>query len=220
MLKLKAFVHIVESPSSADLLDGRTEGRVLSEALRLAGIPYSYNLAVDKAALEESIGPRLDAAAKACGKLPILHLSMHGDEYGVGLTSGEHLHWDDLRTMLMPLMRKMNGGLLISMSSCFGASGCRMAMYSGNDPHFWALVGNTGNAAWADAAIAYVSFYHLFFKGIPLETCVHSMCVASGDTNFQHFDGAKTKAGWDAFVASNPPLIPSVPPLPAAATKV
>jgi hypothetical protein len=75
-----------------------------------------------------------------------------------------------------------------------------MAMYQDNEPPFWALVGNTASATWADAAIAYISFYHLFFKGFDIKTCVESMKLASGDRNFVLHLGVDTKAGWDAFV--------------------
>ena len=78
-----------------------------------------------------------------------------------------------------------------------------MAMYEDSEPTFWALVGNTGSPTWADAAIAYISFYHLFFKGLPLDMCVGSMKVASNDHNFESYLGIATKAGWQAFVAAH-----------------
>jgi hypothetical protein len=99
----------------------------------------------------------------------------------------------------------MQGGLLICMSSCFGASGCRMAMYSDNEPPFWALVGNTGNTPWADAAVGYVTFYHLFFKGTGVAQCVPAMRVASGDPNFLLVSGPEAKANWLAFVQKQTP---------------
>ena len=59
----------------------------------------------------------------------------------------------------------------------------------------------SGKAAWSDSAVAYISFYHLFFKGYPIETCVESMKVASGDHNFVAQSGQKTKENWLAFVS-------------------
>ena len=194
MSDINGFVHIIESPSSTDLMDGRTEGRVLSEVLRLAAIPYCYNLTVDRAVLSDALWPRLLEARETHGREPILHLSMHGNAEGVALTSGEFLSWNNLRGLLRPLVAAMQRGLLVCMSSCFGSAGCRMAMYTDNEPHFRALVGNSASATWADAAIAYASFCHPFFKGMPLETCVESMKVASGDRNFVFFTGAQTKA--------------------------
>lgn len=212
--KLNGFVHIIESPSGIDLLDGRTEGRVLSEALRVAGIPHCYNLASDKQMLLEALGNRLASAWKSHNRLPMLHLSMHGNNDGVQLTSGEFLTWHELRNALLPAIRAMQGGLLVCMSSCFGLSGCRMAMYSDEEPPFWALVGNSGSATWADAAIAYVSFYHLFFKGFPLTTCVDSMKVASGDYQFMCFFGQETKENWQAFIQRHENEIQPMPEHP------
>jgi hypothetical protein len=76
-----------------------------------------------------------------------------------------------------------------------------MAMFADNEPPFWALVGNTGNAAWSDSAVAYICFYHLFFKGYPIERCVESMKIASADHNFIGQSGQKTKENWTAFVS-------------------
>ncbi len=75
-----------------------------------------------------------------------------------------------------------------------------MAMYEDDEPHFWALVGNSESALWSDAAIAYASFYHLFFKGLKIEVCVESMKVASGDHNFMLFMGDKMKAYGETYV--------------------
>lgn len=201
MMRDRAFVYVIESPSSRDLLDGRTEGRMLTEALRLAEIPHWYSLASDRSMFREALSERLLEAWEAHGKkVPILHLSLHGSTDGVVLTSGESLSWDELRQELMPLIRAMDGGLLVCMSSCFGSSGCRMAMYEDSEPHFWALVGNVGSALWSDAAIAYASFYHLFFKRFEIKVCVDSMKVASGDHNFRYYLGADMKIGWETYI--------------------
>lgn len=191
---------MIESPSSLDLLDDRTEGRVLKETLKIAGIPYWYSLVSDRRMIQEALGNRLLEACRYHNKLPILHLSMHGSEEGVTLTNDEFISWSDLREELLPLIRAMDGSLLVCMSSCFGTSGCRMAMYEDDEPHFWALVGNSESALWSDAAIAYASFYHLFFKGLKIEVCVESMKVASGDHNFMLFMGDKMKAYWETYV--------------------
>ncbi|HEY9596692.1 MAG TPA: hypothetical protein V6D33_03370, partial [Cyanophyceae cyanobacterium] len=50
------FVYIIESPSNVDLLHGRQEGCVLSEALRLANIPHWYSLTSDRTMLDEALG--------------------------------------------------------------------------------------------------------------------------------------------------------------------
>lgn len=73
---LKGYVHIVESPSALDLLDGRTEGRMLSEALRLAEIPFQYNVAATAEVLEQCFRQRLIEGMRAHRTHPMFHMSM------------------------------------------------------------------------------------------------------------------------------------------------
>jgi hypothetical protein len=121
---------------------------------------------------------------------------MHGNDSGVALTSEEFLSWEELHAELAPLLNAMNGGLLICMSSCFGFAGCRMAMNTSKDHAFWAIVGNSGSVDWSDAAVAYITFYHQFFKETPIEQCVRLMGEASGDKNFLQVQGHALKQSW------------------------
>lgn len=190
------FVHIIESPSADDLLDGRTEGRILSEILDLAGIPYCYSLVTNLETFDRALDERLLDAFEEYQLPPILHLSMHGDKNGIVLSDNTVLAWDGLRELLTPLNNEMEGELLICMSSCFGSSGSRMAMHEDTAQPFWALVGNKHSVSWEDAAVAYVTFYHLLFKGIPVEECVDRMKLASNDNNFGVWSGHEIKADW------------------------
>jgi hypothetical protein len=201
---IKGFVYIVESPSPDDLLDSRTEGRVLSEALDLAGIKRFYHLATSEEMFKKAIWDRLIECWKKVPDLnPIIHLSMHGNGEGIQLTDGTFIKWSSLRGILKHLTEAMEGRLLICMSSCFGGSGCRMAMHADADHPFWALVGHSDSAAWSDAAVGYVTFYHLFFKGIPLNKCVEAMRAASGDQRFMVFHGAELKKNWADWAKSD-----------------
>lgn len=198
---MNGFVYIIESPSKYDLLDRRVEGEALSKAFDLAGIPYFYSQVSDMETLFEALSSRL---SKACNyqypRVPILHFSLHGDENNVALTSGESLSWHDLRQLLLPLKRWMQGGLIICMSSCFGFSGCRMAMYNDNEPSFYALVGNTHSTTWADSAVAYINFYHRLFKGAAVEESVMAMRSGSGDNNFVVQYGQRVKTAWLQYI--------------------
>ena len=191
-----AFVNVIESPSSADLLDGRTEGRMLIESLNLAQIPNAYSLVTDRETLVTALEVRLREAARYHNKIPIMHFSMHGNAEGIQLTDGTFVAWGELRDLLSPLMQATQGTLLICMSSCAGNAGARMAMTAERQPNFWALVGNTGEATWSDAAIAFSSFYHLFFKDLDINVCVDSMKVASADHNFVINWGEQIRLNW------------------------
>ena len=197
---INGFVFILESPSDEDLLEERMEGKALSTAFNLASIPHTYNLVATKKAFTTALSWRLHEAIKSHQKAPILHISMHGNDDGVALTNGDFISWDDLRKELTPLLNNMGGGLLICMSSCYGTSGCRMAMHEDIVYPFWALIGNSKATMWADAAVAYITFYHQFFKGIQVEEAVTAMKVASGDSNFMIFSGDYVKKDWADFV--------------------
>jgi hypothetical protein len=202
----RGLVFIVESPSANDLLDDRVEGRALCSALQLAEIPHAYSLVTTRKALEDSLFerlPRLMQLPQFLDRLPILHLSMHGNNEGVGLTDGNVLTWDELRELITPLMNVMSGGLLICMSSCFGIGGCRMVMNQTADHPFWAIIGNKQDATWANAAVAYITFYHQFFKdNSVLDNCVNVMKQASGDTNFVYLSGHAVKLSWIASLTN------------------
>mgnify|MGYP000226890840 CR=1 FL=1 len=144
----KYFVHIVESPSAKDLLNARTEGHLLTEALSLAGIISSYNLATDYSTFLEALGPRLYEVMQETKGTPILHLSTHGNEEGIELTDHTFIKWHVLRELLLPINKVLNGGLVVCMSSCSGYSGCRMAMSVEREiPFFGNVIINIGFAS-------------------------------------------------------------------------
>jgi hypothetical protein len=195
------FVYIIESPSAEDLLEGRAEGRALSEVLALAGIPYSYNLVTNLETWNIALGSRLQDADNCYpGRVPILHLSLHGNERGVALTDDTVFLWNQLKKELTPLNNKMEGSLLICMSSCFGAYGRRMARDNSTDNPFYALVGSSNKVSWPDAAVAYVTFYHLLFKGISIDECVEKMKLASHNNDFGVWRGSEIKDTWQRII--------------------
>jgi hypothetical protein len=195
------FVYIIESPSAKDILEGRAEGRALSEVLDLAGIPYSYNLVTNSETWNIALGTRFQEAVNYYpGRVPILHLSLHGNESGVALTDDTVFSWNQLKKELTPLNNKMEGSLLICMSSCFGAYGRRMAVDNSTDNPFYALVGSSNKVSWQDAAVAYVTFYHLLFKGISVDECVKKMKLASNNNDFGVWWGSEIKETWQRII--------------------
>ena len=108
------FVYIIESPSKYNLLDGIMEGKALLESLRLAQIPTSYNLVIDREMLKISLTSKLIQECQRLGnKLPLLHLSMHGNENGIELSDKDFVSWQELWELIAPLSNYMNGGLII-----------------------------------------------------------------------------------------------------------
>ena len=161
------YVHIVESPSPEELRDGFTEGRALCSFLDIAGIPYSYSLAVDLDQFRIAMTTdKVDEAIDGLSKLPILHLSVHGGEGGIQLTNKEKLLWSDLADYIRPINNLLNGILGVCMSCCGGAHGIQMAevIQRRNLPYKW-LVGSFADVTLPDIALAYSVFYRRFHCG-------------------------------------------------------
>ncbi|QKQ75590.1 hypothetical protein [Nostoc sp. TCL240-02] len=196
----KAFVHIIESPSDEDMLDGRTEGKSLASLLTLAGIPHCYNLVATEKTLRIALYKSLPhEIEKTGGKFPILHFSMHGNPGGIGLTDNRVITWDELCHLIMPvqqLLQEASLDLLICMSSCHGSFGSQMAQTKQGYIPFKFLIGNRDSVPWDDAAVAYKVFYHLLFKGLDLNHCYEVMQLASHNNKFEVYNGQEVHLNW------------------------
>jgi len=194
------FVYIVESPSAADLLNGVSEGHLIKESLKLAGINAVYSLAVDYSSFLKAIYSRLHEVMVELNSIPILHLSAHGDESGIELTDKRFINWNELRSLLIPLNKILQGALILCMSSCSGFQGLKMAMSEGKEDPFMAIVGNAGTPKWSDTAVAFIAFYHRLFKRASLPDAINAMCIASGDNGFTVEFASTAKKEWIRFV--------------------
>ena len=184
--RLKFFVYIIESPSAPDLYHRRSEGGLIERTLNLHNIPCVTRLVISRDAFIASIKIGLVEEMKAFpGLLPILHISAHGGTDGLQLSNGEQIPWTELRDLLLPVNKALNGALLLCMSSCEGFSACRMAMQALGEEHpFFAVISNTKTPTWSETAIAYAAFYHLIAKGEYVVKAVEAMCLAAGNQDF------------------------------------
>lgn len=196
---MQRYVYIVESPSAADLFDGRTEGAALCDTFKLSSLPHSYCLAADieqfrRAFVLEPGSPFTEAFAKHSSGPPIVHLSMHGNTDGIALTSGQLVSWEDLREILSPINNALPDGLMVTFSTCGGAASIRMSMSEDvNHKPFYATIGSIKDVGWKDALIAYSVFYHNWFNGVPASRCLDLMNSASGFYGFAAYSGREQK---------------------------
>lgn len=193
------FVHVVESPSSSDLLNNMVEGFVLYQALCTSRIDAGFLLAVNENSFWEAIGERLLSriAADKFQRWPVLHLSAHGDRNGIALTNGQRLTWDTLGKYFRDLNQLLGGRLIVAMSSCEGAWAIKAAFKS--PVPFFAVVGPTCKIDLSDLAIGFSAFYHILSKKWNLQTSLDAMKVASGNENFYLKEGEKAKRDYDAW---------------------
>jgi len=204
-MQSNSFVYVIESPSPADMFDGRTEGRALCEAMSMAGHAHAYTMAADLDHLRKALsiadeGDRLATEWRRYQVPPVMHFSMHGNSEGLGLMSGEMVTWDELRQLLIPINDFLPNGLLVCFSSCSGYSGTRMSMYLGDSKPFWAVVGSYADVGWSDALIGFTSFYHHWFKGAAVTDAVQIMRIASGHEQFIHEAGHDSKRAYLEYV--------------------
>src|SRR5580700_11053574 len=96
-------VYIIESPSAHDAAAGTSEGRHFAELLRLAGIDSTYTLVFNADVLRQSIAKLTDQANSLGASALVLHVSAHGNDSGIQLTSGDVIDWAEMRALISPV---------------------------------------------------------------------------------------------------------------------
>ncbi len=200
--RVRFFVFVVESPSAVDLYHRRSEGDVIRQAVELNGIPCVHKTAISLQAFDACLKIGLSEAMNSLkGYIPILHISAHGDGEGIQLSDGHTMGWNTLREYLRPVNRALGGSLVVSMSSCEGYMGVRMAMYP-EDPDlpYYALVGCGSKPTWAETAVAFATFYHQLCRGEHISVAVEAMCVASGNQQFWLEHAESSRQGYIEYI--------------------
>ena len=200
--RLKFFVYVIESPSPVDLYHRRSEGEIIQQAASLNQIPCMVKTSINSAAFEAALKIGLKEAMEAYpGLIPMLHISAHGYEEGIQLSSGEVLNWIALEEIFRPINQAFNGSLLLCLSCCEGYSGVRMAMSTEEKPPpFYALVSNGEKPLWSDTAVAYSTFYHLIAKGHYITNAVEAMRIASGNNMFWFQTAEEAQKGYIEYI--------------------
>ncbi len=193
----KAFVFIVESPSSLDLVAGRSEGRLLSESLRLDRIHQYYYLATDIGVFRRLVEAFKTIVVQGEGKIiPILHISAHASEEGIIFTNGRQMKWSTLTKVLADVNRACKGKLILGLSCCEGNYINLALLYGTNEMPFRAVISAVGAPKWNDAAVAFVVFYHQYInKKVRISDAVSIMNEASKTDKYFLLDYAKITRG-------------------------
>lgn len=203
--KLQRRVVVIESPAPGDILDDRTEGEALTKALRLAGIPSEYFRAINKSTFEESFhrsaglgwsarGTFQDGRVEHTIFVPFIHISCHGNENGLALTSGEFVPWCELRQYLLSFANAINivsdgqdshSWVSLTISACKGWNGYKM-FHEGPPYPCFAVVGPHQDVDWCDSLIAFLTyFHHLIYKDSDVLVAVTRMNAALGSNQFR-----------------------------------
>ncbi|MDB9511036.1 hypothetical protein PN499_07565 [Kamptonema animale CS-326] len=193
------YVHIIESPSPEELLNGITEGRALCSFLDIAEIPYLYNLAVTPEQFDIAMTDRVELAVNKFELPPILHFSTHGGEEGIQLTtqrdSGDVVKWAELAVCIRSI-HQIIGDIGVCMSCCRGAKGIKMAqVIRAKDVPFAWIIGTSTEIDIRDAALAFAVFYHRLHGDnfINVDELLNAMRAASGVPEFNIWFGDLTQ---------------------------
>jgi hypothetical protein len=171
-LKLLTKIYIIESPSESDIKNGVQEGADLSAALRSVSINHTY---IEASTIEKftdaikTIASNVEEIKKELGAITI-HLSMHGNKNGIGLTSREFISWKDFAQILdiifkVAFVPKEFKGiklcpLTLCFSTCEGLNSVHINDYCSDDESlFHMIVGPKEKISWKQAKEAFISFH-------------------------------------------------------------
>jgi len=152
-MKTKPEVFIIESLDPDDEGNGRFEGSIISQMLRLHGKEPKYRYVRTKKDFKKAI--------KQFGQSQYryLHISAHADEDGMCTTNLDEINYDEMSKILNPYLV----GRRLFLSACsmvhedmakeiIPSTGC------------YSVVGPTEKIYFSDAAIVWSSIYHLMFS--------------------------------------------------------
>jgi len=151
-MKTIADVFIIESLSPDDEGNGRFEGVMLSSILRFHGKNPIYRYV---RSLKQFV-----RAVKDFGKsnYRYLHVSMHANKYGICTTNQDEIKIKRLATILKPHLK----GRRLFVSACALVNDIFAEKIIGQTQCL-SVAGPNKNIKFSDAAITWVSIYHLMF---------------------------------------------------------
>lgn len=145
-------VFIIESLSPDDEGNGRFEGGIISQMLRLHGKEPKYRYVRTRKEFIEAVEQFGES------KYRYLHISAHADEDGMCVTNQEEIDFDELSEILRPYLK----GRRLFLSACSMVHDELAEEMIPNSGCF-SVVGPTEDIRFSDAAIVWSSIYHLLF---------------------------------------------------------
>ncbi|MCC5604701.1 hypothetical protein [Nostoc favosum] len=199
---MQLFVYIIESLRPEDIRNRKNLalGQVLAQSLDFMDIDCQYIYVNSKNEFVNAITSNLYETCLNKKSFPILHFSMHGNEHCIEFSNGEFITWAELRERLSFLIKLMSNDLIICMCTCYGFSGCRMAMNIDDEETFGILIGNDNQLGFNEGLIAYQTFYYQLLKGSTIPNSVEVMKIASTDNNFRYISGIDAKKGYLDYI--------------------
>lgn len=146
-------VFIIESLRPDDEGNGRFEGSLVSNFLRLHGKYPKYRYVRTLEEFKEALKTFKRSDYR------YLHISAHGDTECMELTNQEEIDFDELAVLLKPCLR--NRRLFLSACSMVHDDLAKEIILQTG---CYSVVGPTTDIYFQDAAVFWISAYHLIFK--------------------------------------------------------
>ena len=146
-------VFIIETLDPDDEGNGRFEGAILSQILRLHGKTSGYRYVRTISEFEDAVTEFGDSNRR------YLHISCHADENGMCTTNQEQIDHEDLQEILTPYLH--NKRLFFSACSMVNE---RLASNLIPDTGCHSIIGPCEDIRFSDAVVFWSSLYHLMFS--------------------------------------------------------
>lgn len=201
-IKASSKIYIVESPSQADIKLGRQEGTGLSSVLTLANIQNEcFQVANENDLIQAFKDIAQDVNKNKEGNVWIaIHLSLHGNKQGIGLTDGTVINWKHFSEIWMkyftnevgyftnPINSQRFCPVYLCLSVCEGMAAKEMRNYSTSVPYF-SLVAPTIPINWSDSLMAFSILYHtVIHKKLGFDKAIERMNLVNELDNVFQFD--------------------------------
>lgn len=205
-------IYIIESPADKDLLEKRTEGKALSNILELSQIHYEYFLVTTLNVLRQAFEMIKEDILKLQEEYlfvwPLIHISCHGREEGIGLTDKSFVEWSylyDLLSIVNVCFEETDpvSPVLLSMSSCYGLHAIKSdwEKRSSRSP-FAFVLGHENKIPWDDALIAFSVFFHHFVNRKSTSD-IALKCMNASISSQDYFKLFNSKECYEVFKNTN-----------------
>ena len=114
----------------------------------------------------------------------IIHFISHGNKSGIGIKSTKELiEWDEFRQLLRNINTKMNGNLVINITSCFGLNAIKINNEADETPAFFGLIGYSKRLKASKGKEINRLFYGKMLEGKQVNVSVEEVKLETSDGN-------------------------------------
>jgi hypothetical protein len=150
-------VLVIESNDSEDFYDGRLDGVLTAELLKLMHAKPKLRYALDLKHFKKSV------TEASQNKYDVIHVSCHGNDDGIVLANNARLNWNDF----VDCFQQGDGcPSALVMSSCCGATAGIGEAFARADKRPDIIFGSTDSRHFDEYAVAWALLYKEFSEGV------------------------------------------------------